>query len=103
MNQLQHGDVNLQRVASVPKGAKKVGRENGRYVLMHGEISGHAHTIEDEIELFEKDGVLYMRNASDVEVTHEEHKPLEIPAGTWEVTPTHEYDHFEEAARKVVD
>jgi hypothetical protein len=103
MNQLQHGDVNLQRIASVPDGAKKVERENGRYVLMRGETTGHAHTIEDEIELFENDGVLYMRNASDVEVTHEEHKTLEVPAGIWEVTPTHEYDHFAEAARKVMD
>ena len=32
---------------SIPKGLKAVPRENGRVVLAHGEVTGHAHAVVD--------------------------------------------------------
>jgi hypothetical protein len=34
-------------VDNVPKGLKRVPRENGRVVLAHGERTGHAHALAD--------------------------------------------------------
>lgn len=102
MNQLQQGDVNLTKIISIPHGVRKVKKSKLGYVLMHGE-SGNTHVIKDEIQLFEKDDILYMKNEFNVDLVHEEHKTLRIEPGIWEITPTHEYDYFEDSARNVRD
>ena len=103
MKNIQQGDVNLEPVSSIPVNAKKVGRKPRGYVLAEGETTGHAHVIEDEVELYEIDGVLYMKNPSDVDLVHEEHNTVEIPSGTWKVTPTYEYNYYEQMDRKLRD
>ncbi|HZP23316.1 MAG TPA: hypothetical protein VFB04_07715 [Terriglobales bacterium] len=62
----RQGDVAIQRIGSFPEGIKKAGHENGRVILAHGEVTGHAHsfsikeaqkfTAEDGTELFEVKG-----------------------------------------------
>jgi len=108
MNFIQQGDVLIKRVDSIPTGANKVGRNHGkygrgRYILAEGETTGHAHAITQEVELFEKDGILYMKNNDQVEVEHEEHGNVQVPDGIWRVDIVQEYDHFEEEARRVMD
>jgi len=103
MKQLQQGDVNFEQVKSIPRRANPVKRKNGRYILMDGEQTGHAHAVCDDIELFEADGILYMKNDKPVDVVHEEHHTQKVQPGIWEVTPTHEYDHFLESERRVID
>jgi len=99
----QQGDVNFEPVSSLPTGEKRhISRENGKYVLMHGE-SGNLHAVEEEVDLVEINGILYMTNENAVPVKHEEHKTQIANPGIWEITPTHEYDHFLESERKVVD
>ncbi len=44
-----------------------------------------------------------MKNGHPVVLEHEEHDPHTIEPGTWEITPTHEYDHFEDSERIVAD
>jgi hypothetical protein len=99
---LQQGDVLLKSIESLPKG-KKVSRKARGYVLADGEVTGHAHVIEDEIILIEKDGTLFIGCKTDVTVKHEEHGQIKIPAGNYEVGIVQEYDHFAEEARKVQD
>ena len=104
---LQQGDVLLKSVSKLPDG-KKVGRSQSqygrnRYILAEGEVTGHCHAICDEVQLVEVDGVLYMKNDSQVELQHEEHGNIDVPAGIWEVGIVQEYDHFEEEARNVAD
>lgn len=104
MKQIQQGDVNLERVVCIPKGAKK--RDN--YVLAEGETTGHKHKLqvavkEKTCEVYEKNGTLYLRVFSPTPLIHEEHNPVVISPGDWEVGHTFEYDHFAEEARKVID
>jgi hypothetical protein len=99
---IQQGDVILTKIDSIPKG-KKIERKERGYVLADGETTGHAHVIEDEIEMVEKDGVLYIGCKTDVIIKHEEHKHITIPAGNYQIGIVAEYDHFLEEARKVMD
>jgi hypothetical protein len=46
---IRQGDVLLVPVVSIPDGCKEVPYEGGRIVLMHGEVTGHAHAISDHI------------------------------------------------------
>ena len=103
MIKLQQGDVNLEQVNHIPENVRKVSKTHRGYVLAEGEATGHAHVIEEEVELFEIDGILYIKNDSSVELKHEEHKIIEIPTGTWKVTPTYEYDYFEQMDRTLAD
>lgn len=44
---IRQGDVLLVPVAAIPEGCKEVPHEGNRIVLMHGEVTGHAHAISD--------------------------------------------------------
>lgn len=89
----RQGDVLLMRVAdrSVDGLAPKP-RDGGRVVLAYGEVTGHAHAIDDA-ELFEeKDGVLYLRiGASGAALRHEEHGAIALEPGTYRVVRQREY------------
>lgn len=58
----RQGDVPIVRVASIPKNARQQPRDNlGRFVVAHGEATGHAHCIREKTtEMYEHDGVLYL-------------------------------------------
>ena len=99
----QQGDVLLKKVSSIPKDAKPVQRKERGWVLAEGESTGHAHVIEDDIELVEKDGILYMTNKESVTIKHEEHKHQTIVPGTYQIGIVKEYDPFEKAIRNVQD
>ncbi|MBF0431839.1 MAG: hypothetical protein HQK83_11200 [Fibrobacteria bacterium] len=103
MHKGQQGDVNYERVSSIPAEAQQVSPVNGRFILAEGEATGHAHAIADKIELFEKNGILYMRNDHPVSLVHEEHHSQTIEPGIWEITATHEYDYFTELVRLIED
>lgn len=102
---LQQGDVFIQPVESIPNGANPVAATSRGYVLAEGEVTGHAHVIDKvaDLEFVEKDGMFYIKNKTPVTVKHEEHKPVTIPAGTWQIRGVREYDHFAEEARRVAD
>lgn len=42
----RQGDVLIERIDSVPDDAQPVPLEDGRIVLAHGEVTGHAHAIK---------------------------------------------------------
>ena len=101
----QQGDVLLQKVSEIPESAKKKANINGRIVLAEGEATGHAHAITDvaECELYTLADALFVKCGTAVTVTHEEHKPITLPAGVWRVSIVREYDHFQEEARRIID
>lgn len=105
-SQLQQGDVLLCKVGSVPDGAKKIVDKRG-VVLAEGEHTGHYHGInEGSIELLEApSGVRYFVNGGDEPVTikHQEHNPVTVDPGIWQVGQVREYDWFQQMERKVVD
>jgi len=106
MNYYQQGDVLIKPIV-LPSDVKKVSPKDRGYILAEGEATGHAHRIieieSDIIEMFEKDGQLYVKNKKPVSIVHEEHKTIEIPQGEWKIEIVKEYDHFLEEARNVQD
>ena len=85
---IRQGDVILQPVQSIR------GNKLSHLTLAEGEVTGHYHRIsEGKAELYEKEGILYLRVLSDTAtLTHEEHKAVEIPQGNWMVRIQREYE-----------
>lgn len=101
---LRQGDVLIRRVVRRNLiEAKKLPRENGRIVLAHGEVTGHAHAIKSpRADLFEVAGRVFLAIDGDVvALEHEEHATIEIPPGHYEVIRQREY--HPEAIRNVAD
>lgn len=98
----QQGDLVGRRLYSIPAGEQTViGRK--RLVLAHGE-SGHSHVIEDDdatlIKIGERIILKLTRNAT---IQHEEHHPITLEPGDWEIGRVTEYDWFEKMTRQVID
>lgn len=100
MKQLQQGDV-LIVSAAIPTTAK---RKEGRAIVAYGEATGHYHeVIGNGVEVYDENGTLYVSAPSGGTIQHEEHKPIMLPPGDYQIGIVKEYDHFEEEARKVQD
>jgi hypothetical protein len=107
----RQGDVGLILIGKVgvalnAKGKlKPVKRENGKVILAHGEVTGHAHMIEDEAATLYIDeaGELFLQVDGDkpVKLTHQEHATQVIEPGIYKVSRQREYSP--EAVRKVQD
>jgi hypothetical protein len=116
--QYRQGDVLIERVDSLPKLTGKPKIENGRVILAHGEVTGHAHEIEspqlaslremkEAVRLLgDTDGAEAMTQAGlmltqDTGVIHQEHARIALPSGTYVVRRQREYSP--EAIRNVAD
>ena len=101
--QIVQGDVFCLKVESVPSGAKK----EKHLTLAEGEATGHFHRVTTgEAVLYSipnsVDKFLEVISESAV-VTHEEHKPITLPKGTYKIGIVQEYDYDAEEARQVRD
>jgi hypothetical protein len=98
----QQGDVLLRKLDSIPAG-KQESISRKRLVLAHGE-SGHSHVIEDsEAELIKIGERMLLRLTRSATVVHEEHKPITLSPGVWEIGRVREYDWFSKMERQVID
>lgn len=95
----------MLRVDELPKLGKRVSRENGAVVLAHGEVTGHSHAIHSrECSLFAMDdnrltgeeasqaiarlggGLIpdrALKVRRSVDLVHEEHSTIRLPAGNY--------------------
>lgn len=89
----RQGDVLIELVDELPARCRAVDRDEGRIVLAYGEVTGHAHAVVGAAELFESDlGERFLQVLEEGGViTHEEHHPIVLPAGTYRVTRQREY------------
>lgn len=101
----RQGDVLIVPVKSLPKNLDPVDREQGRVVLAHGEVTGHAHAIKDRNAALFRDpklAAIFMHVSDDpVALEHEEHATITIPPGNYRVICQREYSP--EAIRNVAD
>jgi hypothetical protein len=98
----QQGDVVGRKLKSLPQGEQKIVARR-TLVLAHGE-SGHSHVIEDdEAELIQIGERMLLKLAKAATVTHEEHKPIMLSPGIWEIGRVTEYDWLSRMERQVVD
>jgi hypothetical protein len=96
----RQGDVLIKRIKAVPQNTAK--RESG--ILAFGEVTGHCHKVEglDQAEVLEVGSDLYLRVSEEgVRIVHDEHAPIVLPAGNYEVEIQREYTP--EAIRNVAD
>ena len=109
MKLYRQGDVLFRRVKKLPAGDRKK-RENA--TVAYGEVTGHSHALAAEdrglAEVLEIGDGLYVhvseggiRIEGGATFVHEEHGPVTLPPGDYEVTIQREYSP--EAIRNVID
>lgn len=113
---VRQGDVFLWPVESIPEGAERQAREGGSVVLAHGEVTGHRHQIsstaaqlyavnEVALQVAGRSAVmsryLDVVTGREVLLRHEEHGPIPIKPGVWDVRIQEEWD--DEFSRPVLD
>jgi hypothetical protein len=97
----QQGDVTFEKVESV---SGKIQKQKGKIIVAQGSSTGHAHAINDKNVSLSKDGeIMFLSSGEEFTVTHEEHKPVTLPAGSYRVGIIREYDHITEMERQVQD
>ena len=120
-NLYRHGDLLITRINAVPQSAINISSK----IIAEGEVSGHKHKLVGQatvriitgkdvghtiIERVESGDVsinripeLYFSASEDVKLTHEEHKTLELPRGSYKVTKEREFNPFEDLTTEVLD
>jgi hypothetical protein len=102
----RQGDVLLIRTDKLPNHLEPVKREQGRAILAHGELTGHAHAIKNERAALFRDpklAAIFLRVNGDAPVAleHDEHSTIEVPPGDYQIIRQREYSP--EAIRNVAD
>ena len=96
------GDVII--IERKPKEAPK--EQNKEGVLAYGEVTGHSHRITNgRFEMFGNAmaATQYLKALEPVTISHEEHDPIYLPPGEYEIVKQREYNHLERAMRTVLD
>ena len=103
----RQGDVGIVRIDQIPEGAADVTPKD-RIVLAYGEVTGHAHAIapgEAREYSLAQAGAAVRRFLSvaggTATVRHEEHAPIPLPPGVYEIVQQREY--APDAIRNVAD
>ena len=100
MDYYQQGDVILIPVKAIPKDAQPKADKH----LAEGELTGHFHApTARTAQVYEVKGKRFMSAPRGTSIEHQEHKPIEVPAGEYEVRIVREYSHFDEEAHEVRD
>jgi hypothetical protein len=91
----RQGDVLIIPVESIPEKLDPIDREEGRVVLAHGEVTGHAHAIEAEGAALFRDpklmAMFLIVTSGPVALRHDEHDTIVIPPGRFRVVRQREY------------
>jgi len=102
----RQGDVLIREVREIPTGTTDI-TPTDRIVLAHGELTGHAHAIAPgqarELSLASPGATVrrFLAVVSAATVRHEEHAPIPLPAGSYEIVQQREYSP--EEIRNVAD
>jgi hypothetical protein len=99
----RQGDVLFVKIRRAPKGERKP-RANGH--ILEGEATGHVHRVcESDLatgEVYEIGDRLFLSAAAEgISIVHDEHAPIALPPGDYEVVRQREYSP--EEIRNVAD
>ena len=108
MRKLIHGEVIFYEVKGLPKGAKKVEVKKDHYIVGESETTGNDHRIavKEGVDIYEKDGVLYLVNDVDTDIycpNEKRHGRETIPPSIWVREISKEYDYFSQKLKPVAD
>lgn len=98
----EQGDVVMKKIEALPKGDAAVQSDR---VLAWGEVTGHKHQVVNEpgVEVLRIMDRLYVKALKEFTVRHEEHDPVVVPPGIWEIGIVRETDWLTRTVRKVAD
>ena len=82
--QARQGDIFFRTVSKIPtKGLKKKTDK----ILAYGEVTGHSHQITTAISdcesYVDENGDIFIRSTSEIQVGHDEHNTITLPANEW--------------------
>jgi len=105
---IRQGDVLLTPVHRLPSGAVDITPADGRVVLAHGEVTGHAHAIYERgtpeaptVRLWSAGFERFLQVLVSVPLKHEEHRHPTLPPGIYQLPAQVEYAPAE--LRRVAD
>jgi hypothetical protein len=93
----RQGDVLVVETNTIPAGVEPVERDSGRLVLAYGEVTGHAHVVVGEAELFAPADVAELEERflrveqEGAQLVHDEHSTIDLPPGDYVVKRQREY------------
>ena len=102
----RQGDLLFIRVEKTPENLQQTQDQ----ILAHGEITGHAHkVVTPGVQVFDFKGVVnqqtlrskFLKSETPIHIQHEEHGPIVLDSGNWEVLRQREYTP--EGIKKVQD
>lgn len=101
---IRQGDVFIAKIKKLPTGITANKLPHG--TLVHGEITGHSHRLEDlhtgQLYTGTQPGEIFLDiGRQGGRIVHEEHGPIELKPGTYRVWRQREYSP--EAIRHVYD
>ena len=104
MNIYRHGDVLIKQIDKLPENLKQL----KSLTIAEGEATGHHHTIvcdkPNMVLVYQDDnGIKYIQALEDCQITHQEHKTIEIKKGMYITTIEKEFNPFDEEINKVKD
>jgi hypothetical protein len=109
----QHGDVLMEKVVSIPKGAKQVKEYKASFVIERGEgVNEHTLVADsltdmvcDLIDIYEHEGQMYVRvkKGKQVKLTHSEHGTQILKEGIYRKVIEREYSYEQNEERRVID
>jgi len=100
----QHGDVMFEKLEKKP--AKSELKEILGNVVESSPVSGHSHYIAEgttKILFKEATNEKFVEAKTNWTISHQEHAPINMPAGFYKVDYLKEYDPFEKAVRRLKD
>ena len=94
--QYRQGDVFLGSIPRLPKGTKAAKKEAGQIVLARGPVTGHTHAIKSDSAQLRTLGEgettrRFVVAKAAATLKHQEHAPIRLKPGVYEVTIQREY------------
>jgi hypothetical protein len=103
--QFYQGDVCIIKVDILPVSAKKQSRPKDRLVLEYGEVTGHAHAIQDidKCDMYLEGTRRFLEVCYAVPLTHEEHDTIILEPGVYEIKRQRQWSVLQQMSARVAD
>ena len=94
MKLARQGDVLIKATNKPEVELTKAQKIDGRWILAEGEATGHAHAIKAAkgVVLWMTAAAMYLEARRQVKIEHEEHAPIMLPPGWYEIRRQREYE-----------
>jgi hypothetical protein len=103
----QQGDVIVRKVKDFPDGERIRDTLTNNKTLALGEATGHHHSFVDAddnaVDVFRILNKVYVDALKPSVLKHQEHNPITIPPGKYEIEIVRETDHMSGVTRRVAD